>query len=88
VSSVTKDEFIDKFRHELGGMVMDAMTPRDGAHAAAFVRQILRKVDNKLIEMYGALAQPVAVKAPSANGNKTPQVGQTPSSGVGGSKSP
>ena len=59
---MTQADFLDKWRHEIGGMVMDAMAPRDGAHAALFVRQILKKVDAKLIEIWTAMNPAPAVK--------------------------
>lgn len=52
---MTQTDFIDKFRHEIGGMILDAVTPRDGAHLAMFARQILKKVDAKLSEMWNSM---------------------------------
>jgi hypothetical protein len=57
--------FIERWRHELGGMVLDAMIPRDGAHAAMFARQILTKHDRLLGMAFDSLVPP-----PSLNGKK------------------
>ena len=57
---MTRDQFVEKWRHEVGGMILDAVTPREGAHAAMFVRQILKKVDAKLAEMHGDLTSGIA----------------------------
>jgi hypothetical protein len=49
----TRAEFIERWRHELAGAVLDgATTARTGADLALFARQILRKVDAQLNQMY------------------------------------
>ena len=63
-----RQRFVEAYRHELGGMVLDAMKPRDGAHAAAFARLILDKVDRQLERIFDA-AFPAA--QPSPNGTLT-----------------
>jgi hypothetical protein len=65
---MTRQEFVERFRHEISGMVLDAIKPRDGAELAVFVRNIMRKVDAVVGQQYDAL-QPEA-KAPQ-NGAAT-----------------
>ena len=64
----TEQEFLDQFRHEWGGMILDALDARNGPALSTFTRQILRKVDAQIVKMYRALAQP----APLANGTNKP----------------
>lgn len=63
-----RQAFCERYRHEIGGMVLDAMKPRDGAHAAMFARMILEKVDRQLERIFDACF-PAA--QPSPNGTLT-----------------
>lgn len=57
---MSRDEFIGRFRHELGGLILDALERRQGPELALFCRHILRQVDVRLGAMYDALqAKPV-----------------------------
>ena len=55
---MSQTEFIEKFRHELGGMMLDAATAGlSGAPFAHFMRNVFKKVDSKLLEMWNAMSQ-------------------------------
>ncbi len=61
---MTQSEYLDKYRHCLAGMVLDAATQNARGEALSlFVRQILGKVDAMLMRQYVDLApkSPVAV---------------------------
>lgn len=50
---LTREEFIEKWRHEVGGMILDGATLQaTGAELGLFVRNILRKVDQRLGQMH------------------------------------
>lgn len=56
---MTRDAFIERYRHEIGGMILDAATA--GLHGEAlsvFTRNILRKVDAVLAKMHADFATP------------------------------
>jgi hypothetical protein len=54
---VTRSDFIERHRHELSGMVLDAATTQaKGAELSLLLRGLLRKVDLKLGAMYDSLA--------------------------------
>lgn len=60
----TEQEFLDQFRHEWGGMILDAATSGlHGAELSLFTRQILRKVDTQIVKMYRALNPPATLPA-------------------------
>ncbi|MGD9712862.1 MAG: hypothetical protein AB7V46_12435 [Thermomicrobiales bacterium] len=60
---MTKTEFIDRWKHELAGMVLDAMLHRHGAEAAIFARNSMRKIDERLGQMFDQLNPPAEVPA-------------------------
>ena len=67
---MTRDEFIEKFRHEIGGMVLDAATSgRTGAELSVSCRYIMRRIDAVLAAAFDSLHPPVK-PAPPANGVK------------------
>lgn len=50
---MTTHEFVEKWRHEIGGIVLDAVTTQArGAELSLFCRTILRKIDNILVRMH------------------------------------
>lgn len=50
---MTKDEFLEKWRHELSGMILDAATSEHrGAALGLFAREIMKKVDRHLVAMH------------------------------------
>lgn len=69
---MTRQEFIERHRHEIGGMVLDAATA--GLHGEAlsvFVRGIMRKTDLLLGRMHDELRppEPLPAKAPARPAN-------------------
>ena len=70
---MTRQDFVERFRHELGGMILDGVTrnldPRPDF--SVFIRSILRKVDAKLSEMYDVLQS--AKQPPVTNGKPSQQ---------------
>lgn len=73
---MTRQEFIEKYRHEFGGMVLDGATNQaNGAALSLWLRNVLRKVDAILAAQYADLAPPEPVPTPTnghANGNGKP----------------
>lgn len=62
---MTREQFIEKWRHEFGGMILDAATAqRTGADLSVALRQVMRKIDSILGIQWDAL-QP---KPPALNG--------------------
>ncbi len=46
---MTRQQFIERFRHEFAGFVLDAYSEqRKGADAALWLRGIMNKIDTKL----------------------------------------
>lgn len=66
--------FIDRWRHELSGMVLDgATTQRTGADLGLFARTIMQKIDARLGAMYDQLhpeTKPAAQAAPTPGGKR------------------
>jgi hypothetical protein len=59
---MTKQEFIEKWRYELGGMVCDAAThDRKGSELAMWERRMFQKQDVILAKMYDELVPNAAV---------------------------
>lgn len=55
----TKSEYLDAYRHELAGIVMDSLAyTRSGADCAAFVRNAMKKIDAILVEQYDDFVPP------------------------------
>lgn len=53
---MSKDDFVNEYRHKLGGMVLDAMTNNlHGRELSVRVRMILDDVDRILLEMFARL---------------------------------
>ncbi len=71
---MTRDEFIDKFRHEIGGMVLDAATAhRTGAELAVSIRFVMKKIDATLGAAFDSLAPAPKQPAPERNGTPAAQ---------------
>lgn len=52
---LTRGEFVEKFRHELAGLYIDAITQqRTGAELAFYIRQLMHKCDKLLGTFYDA----------------------------------
>lgn len=65
---MTKKQFLDAHRHEFFGMVTDAaITKATGAPLAMFLRDLARKIDQRLDEIYDQLT---LVPEPAHNGVK------------------
>lgn len=70
---MTKEEFVEEFRHEIGGMVLDAATAqRTGAELALSIRTVMRRIDAKLGQMYDALAPAPEQPKPGPQTNGKP----------------
>lgn len=69
---MTRQEVIQKYRHELGGIVLDAMQHRSGAEAALFARTILARVEVILGNALDAYVPP----KPPVNGQPKGQDGK------------
>jgi hypothetical protein len=60
---ISKEAFIEQWRHELGGMILDGATANlTGAAMALWARNILKRVDLKLSQMYDALSHKEGAK--------------------------
>jgi capsid protein len=67
---MSRQQFIDCFKHELVGLVMDAATSgRTGADLGLFARLVCKQVDAKLGVMYDQLTRDTAAK-PATTGEK------------------
>lgn len=56
---MTREQFIDAWRHELAGFVLDGATAnRTGADLGLFARTIMQKIDQRLGRMYDQLNPP------------------------------
>lgn len=77
---MTKQQFIERYRYELGGIVMDAATHcRQSGELAIWTRRMFERHDRMLERMFDELCPaPLAgVKAPSANGVHKPTPAKT-----------
>ena len=73
---MTKDQFIDHWRHHLAGMVLDAaMTSCNNDQRSLFLRGIFAKIDKALRQMHEHLQPPAAL--PVSNG-QVPSRNQKP----------
>lgn len=55
---MTKEEFIEDHRHELGGWILDAATAmRTGGELAVSIRQAMRRIDARLSMMFDQLTK-------------------------------
>lgn len=58
-----KEEFVEKFRHHFGGLVLDAATAnRSGAELALSIRNVMKSIDKKLGEAFDMLTPPAKGK--------------------------
>ncbi len=65
---MSKEDFINRWRHELAGEILDACTvQRTGADLGLFVRRVMQKIDARLGQMWQEF-QP----KPTANGAVLP----------------
>ncbi len=70
---MTRQQFVEAYRHELGGMVLEGATAQPkGAELAMYVRGILRKVDAILGKQYDDLCPKVETNG-HANGIQKPR---------------
>jgi hypothetical protein len=68
---MTKQEFVDKWKHVLGGMVADAATrPSKGGELSMLLQGNFKKIEAYLSSMYDSLTRP----APTVNGQKPQEV--------------
>lgn len=66
---MTRTQFIDKYRHELAGLVCDAaMGDRHGAALAVFLRLSLKRTDTLLGQMFDSTQpkEPLPAVPPAA----------------------
>ena len=71
---MSREEFIDKFRHEIGGMVLDAATAqRTGADLAMSIRFVMKRIDATLGAAFDLMQPPAPIKAPERNGTPATQ---------------
>ncbi len=71
---MTRREFVDNHRHEFSGMVLDAaITKATGAPLAVFLRDMMKRVDERLGQMYDELIPPAKTTTlvPAVNGKET-----------------
>lgn len=56
---MTQTEFLEKWKHEIGGMILDGATAEHkGAALGFFCREIMKKVDRTLVAMHNDLTKP------------------------------
>ena len=66
---MTQEQFCDKWKHELSGLILDAATMGlHGAELSVFLRGTLRKVDALLVKQYTDLHPKPAANGVAANG--------------------
>lgn len=74
---MSKDDFLDRHRHEIIGLILDAATSgRTGADLSLWLRRVGGRVDDKLAQIWQELRpeQPKAMEPPKPNGpQKAPQ---------------
>lgn len=64
---MTRDALIQKYKHQLGGMVLDGLTHRDNAAKSLWVAQIMVKVEAVLSAIHSDMTAPTNGKpAPAA----------------------
>jgi hypothetical protein len=72
-----RQEFIDAWKHEWAGMVLDALTAqRTGADLGLFARHLIRKVDERIGKMWDDLQATNGQPKPAANGAARPVAGK------------
>lgn len=58
---MNKQDFIDKWKHEIAGLILDGATSgRSGADLALWLRGVMKKVDARLGDMHDSLKPPPA----------------------------
>jgi hypothetical protein len=68
---MSKQDFMEKFRHEWAGMVLDAATSGcRGAELAFAMRHTMQKIDRHLALMYDALVRSEAQPTPTVKVGK------------------
>lgn len=71
---MTRNDFVEKWRHEFGGMVLDAATRgSSGPELSIFVRGIMRQIDRKLAAAFDDLCAEAAPPLPVKPGKEAPQ---------------
>lgn len=63
---MTLQEFIDKNRHEIGGLCLDMMQKAEGPSLSLVIRTVMRKIDNLLKNAYEDLIPPPPPPPPKA----------------------
>lgn len=67
---MTKTEFVNRWKHSLGGMVLDAMQARNGPAASLFTQTIMEKIEKHLGLMYAELVpDPIGPEKPKPPAN-------------------
>lgn len=70
---MTREQFIDRWKHELAGLMLDAATTgMSGAALALWCRNVMKTLDARLGQMWDSL-QPKQESKPAANGAAKPQ---------------
>ena len=65
---MTKDQFVERHRHKLGGMILDGLVcSAKGDELSMRIRSLLRGVDQLLAQMYSELCP-----EPKENGQAKP----------------
>lgn len=63
------DEFVDRFKHELFGVVVDAMVVhRTGPELSQWIKIHFTKIEQKLAEMHEALSAEMKARKPAQPG--------------------
>ena len=63
---MTRQQFIERHRHEIGGLVLDAATwGAHGSELSVRLRHVMRAIDAKLAEVYDDLVPPLEPAAPA-----------------------
>lgn len=57
---MTREEFLEKYRHRISGLVLDAMfgDRAQGGELSLRMRTVLKQIDALIIEMYREFPQP------------------------------
>lgn len=61
---MTKEQFQDRWRYHLAGIVLDATACRTSEERALFLRNVLAKIDSNLGSMYDQMQPKQETKKP------------------------
>lgn len=71
---MTRTEFVERHRHEIAGLVLDAATHgKHGSELAAWLRGVMRVIDTRLMQMHAELTATTEEVPPNANGKPVPR---------------